>query len=109
MDYDLLLKQALDFKVLANVKKESSSTNLGKALRSGEDLSIVEFSRKIRNADYSKWEEGQRLPVGMARVDIDSRPLGKHDCVFKNHDYLINDKEKLTPGVSIYTKLNRKK
>lgn len=61
-------------------------TKFEKAL-SQKELNIVDFVRKLRNADYSKWESTQRLPEGMARVDLDARPMGKHDMICKQYDY----------------------
>lgn len=80
-------------------------SKLQKAHQESTSLNVVEFSRKIRNAEYSKWESRQRLPTGLARVDIDSRPMGKYDAIFKNYDYIdIETKNLNHPPSGLYNK-----
>lgn len=79
------------------------STKLQQAFKNPKDISIVEFARKLRNADYSKWEDKQRIPEGLARVDLDTRPVGRLGAIFKNYDYSQGlDKDVKNPGTGLY-------
>ena len=96
----------------AAILKEASSTKIQKAVehmrQTGEQISIVQSARGVLDSDYKNWGEKQKrdtVPAGLQRVDIDVRPIGNLDAIFKNYDYAGEDKPGPNkPSLGMYIK-----
>lgn len=64
---------------------------------------ILELVREIDGRTYKKSGVERKVPAGMQRVDLDSRPVGGKGAIFKNYDYgTVMAKKKQKPETSTH-------
>jgi len=64
---------------------------------------ILEIVREIDGRSYKKSGIERKVPAGMERVDLDSRPVGNKGAIFKNYDYgTVMAKKKQKPETSTH-------
>jgi len=84
-----------------------SSTKIQKALESGKRVTIVESARGPLNSEYESSNVKRQVPSGMTRVDMDVRPIGNSDAIFKNYDYAGEDAPGPNkPSLGMYSKMS---
>lgn len=97
--------------------KQASTTKIQKAMeamdRKNKQVSIVDAARGNFNQEYDASRVKKEVPVGMSRVNMDVRMLGRMGYIAKNHDYRNEGKQlgdnELNPGESIWHRLDQYK
>ncbi|HSH35109.1 hypothetical protein [Schnuerera sp.] len=63
-------------------------SRLGEALENYQgNLTVVELARQADGKGYKQSGVEKKVPQGLHRVDLDVRPIGDNDVIFKNYDY----------------------